>query len=184
MAKRPARPKNKPASGKSPFRGFTLMEILIVIAILTILTSFIFGRVGGAMEKARMSRARAELSEIAKATVQMAIDHQGTWPNDVDRDVPPGIQEYLGPGNWPYAPWPGSVYDWDSFTGSDGKPAYQISIRFCPLGHPELCSFPDEPWAEDFNYFSSVYYCIQGKCRAHPSQPDSHPGYCLNCPSS
>jgi len=163
-------------------RAFTLTELLIVLAIITTLASFVFGRVDASLSGARLSRAKAELSQIAKATLQLVIEQNGTWPPDVDRDIPPGIQQFLGPGTWPNAPWPGSVYDWDAFTGSDGKPVSQISIRFCPLGQPTQCAFPREPWAESFDYYSSVYYCMQGICRAHPGQSDNHPGYCVNCP--
>jgi prepilin-type N-terminal cleavage/methylation domain-containing protein len=166
------------------FRGFTLLELLVVMAIISTIASFVFGRISGVLEKARMSRASVELTEISKATYQYVIDAGGAWPADVDRAIPPGVEAYLGPGNWPDAPWPGTVYDWDAFVGSDGKQVYQISIRFCPIGHPELCTFPDEDWAEDFDYYSSAYHCIQGKCRSHPSMPDTHPGHCLNCPSS
>ncbi|MCB9808167.1 type II secretion system protein [Candidatus Peribacteria bacterium] len=160
--------------------GFTLIELLIVIAILGILYSFAFSYLTGFMEDARFARAKAELSQVAKATQQWVIAHGGVWPDDVDRAIPPGIQEYLGPGEWPEAPWEGSVYDWDNATVG-GETYYQISIRFCPLGQPSQCNFPDQDWADDFDYYSSVYFCMGGPCRAHPNKPVSHPGYCLNC---
>lgn len=163
-------------------KGFTLIEILLVISILTTLFSIVFSAAGGWLFNARAARARAELAELQKATKMMVIDEGGDWPADVDRGIPPGIEEYLGPGNWPQAPFNEvAEYDWDNFTGSDGKPVYQISIRFCPLGKPDECQFPDVEWAEDFDYHSSYYFCIQGKCRAHPGKPDNHPGYCVNC---
>ena len=37
------------------------------------------------------------------------------------------------------------------------------------------------PWAVNFDVNSSAYWCITGKCRAHPDQPDNYPGYCMNC---
>lgn len=161
--------------------GFTLIELLLTISIIASLFLMSYGRVGGWLLFARETRARAELNEIATATHMWVLDEGGEWPEDADRSIPPGVEEYLGPGNWPDAPWPGSVYDWDTFMGSNGNPVYQISIRFCPLGQPGECLFPDEPWAENFDYHSSFYYCMRGKCRAHPGKPDSHPGYCVNC---
>ena len=163
--------------------GFTLLEVLIAITIIGILYATVYGRVGQIVGLANEARAKAELAEMNKATNQMVIDNLGEWPADVHRGVPPGIEDYLGPGNWPDAPWAGSEYDWDNFTGSDGQQVYQISIRFCEYGDSsgETCRFPDEPWATGFDYHSSYYYCIQGKCRAHPGKPDDHPGYCVNC---
>ncbi len=157
------------------------MELLIVVAILAILMSITMTMIGGAMERARAARAKAEFSEIAKAAQQFVVDNGGTWPPDADRSIPPGIEAYLGPGNWPVGPWEGSVYDWDNFETQTGEKTYQISLRFCPLGEPENCKFPDEPWAKDFDYFSSVYFCMGGQCRAHIHQPADHPGYCINC---
>jgi hypothetical protein len=58
----------------------------------------------------------------------------------------------------------------------------QISIRFCPVGQPSQCVFPQQSWAANFDINSSVYYCVEGACRAHVNQPANHPGYCVNCP--
>jgi len=167
-------------------QGFTLLEILLVMAIISamyLIVSHYTGGIVGLFEKAREARADAELNQIYDATYHWLIDRGGTeWPADVNRGMPPGIEEYLGPGSWPDAPFNEvAEYDWDAFTGSDGKPVYQISIRFCPLGQPSQCKFPDLPWAADFDYHSSYYFCIEGRCRAHPGKPDNHPGYCMNC---
>jgi hypothetical protein len=124
-------------------------------------------------------KGESQLAQIASAAEQYIIDHEGALPGDVDRSIPPGIEEYLGSGNWPLAPWPGSVYDWDVFPDKENGPNYQISIRFCPLNKPAECKFPDEPWAANFDYHSSVYFCIQGRCKAHPDRPENHPGYCI-----
>ncbi len=162
-------------------RGFTLIEIMMAIAIISILATIVYGSIGNALEKARFARAKAELSEIAKAAEQMALNNGGIWPPDASRSLPSGIETYLGPGTWPDAPWDGSVFDWDNFETDLGEQTYQISIRFCPLGLPDQCKFPDEPWAKDFDYYSSVYYCIYGHCRAHINMPADHPGLCVNC---
>ena len=72
--------------------------------------------------------------------------------------------------------------DYDSFNGSDGQLVVQISLRFCPIGGPlSACNFPTESWADGFQVNSSMYWCITGKCRPHPSESDTYPGYCLNC---
>lgn len=158
-------------------RGYTIIELLIVIAIIAVLFSIVQSFVFNSLKVARYTRAKAELNEVAKAAQMYAIEH-GDYPADVDRAIPPGIQEYLGPGEWPDAPWKGSVYDWDNVP----EHGYvQISIRFCPLGVPAECNFPVEDWAKNFDYHSSVYYCMRGPCRAHPNKSITHPALCINC---
>jgi prepilin-type N-terminal cleavage/methylation domain-containing protein len=166
-------------------RGFTLLEIMAVISIIGILAALILPSIIGARKAAYLSRTKAEFRSIATA-LEFWINDQGSYPADVNRGLPPGLEQYLAPGTWPAAPWPESVYDWDSWAPADlayppSTLTRQISVRFCPLGEPEQCNFPNEPWAANFDYHSSVYYCVSGACRAHASQPMSHPGYCINC---
>jgi prepilin-type N-terminal cleavage/methylation domain-containing protein len=167
-------------------RGFTLVELLVVISIIGILASIVFSAIGSAKKKAYTSRAKEEFHTISTALELYLNDNGGNYPPDVSRSLPPGLEKYLGPGTWPAAPWPGSVYDWDNWAPTDLTYApqsrvYQISIRFCPEGQPTQCKFPDEPWATSFDYYSSVYFCLSGPCRAHSSQPVNHPAYCINC---
>lgn len=166
--------------------GFTIIELLIVISIIGILSALIYPVVSSAREAAYYARSQAELKQVANALELYANDHGGNYPPDANRDIPAGLEPYLSSGNWPRAPWPGSVYDWDAWGPSDlsydpKQQVYQISIRFCPAGAPEQCQFPKEPWAQNFDYYSAVYLCISGPCRAHSSQPVDHPSLCVNC---
>lgn len=167
-------------------RGFTLMELLVVISIIGILSAIAVPVFNNAREAAYFSRAKSEFRSVAVA-IELHSNATGvTYPPDVDRGLPPGLEAYLSGGNWPNAPWPGSIYDWDVWMPADlayppYEPVYQISVRFCPLNAPSQCRFPNDEWAEDFDYHSAAYYCISGSCRAHASKPVTHPGYCVNC---
>ena len=165
-------------------KGFTLIELLFVMAIIGLLAAIILASMTTAREKAYYSRTKEELHQLATALELYMNDHGGNYPADVNRSLPPGLETYLPGGNWPNAPWPGSVYDWDNWAPGDLSFAplsqiYQISVRFCT--DVNTCSFPNEPWAVNFDYNSAAYYCVSGPCRAHSSQPIDHAGYCINC---
>jgi len=167
--------------------GITLIELLVVIAILGILASVVLPRMSGGVELAREKRAVFEMRQMENALYRYEDTH-GVWPGDVDRNLPPGLEEFLASGDadgWPDAPFPGSVYDWDVWDDPDnpGERIYQISIRFCPMGGPiDACKFPHREWADGFQVNSSMYWCLEGACRPHISEPVDYPGYCVNCP--
>lgn len=184
-----ARYKNYPVFHKNKKRrtsersGFTLVELLIAISIIAILARVMMPVYSMVREDAYMARAKQEFQTFHQA-ILMYQQANGEYPADANRNVPSGLEEYLGPGSWPDAAWPGSVFDWDNWEDPDDNSnldIVQISVRFCPVGQPDECRFPKEDWAEDFDQNSAVYYCIQGACRSHINQPANHPGYCINC---
>ena len=170
-------------SGANRFmkKGFTLIEILVVIAIIGLLAVSAVYSYQRARQAAYLAAAKDELRSIAQA-LHLYLNDYGSYPADTSRDIPPGLEVYLAPGLWPDAPWPGSVFDWDNWTDTaTGQKIYQVSIRFCPVGHPEQCRFPQTDWAANFDINSSVYYCLEGPCRAHVDKSATHPGLCVNC---
>lgn len=164
-------------------RGFTLIELLITIAIIGILSSVVFTSVSKSRQKAYYNRSLAEFKNIDTALELYKSDHDGEFPPDVGRNEPSGLESYLSGGVWPTAPWSGSYYDWDNWVDPDDSSLeiHQISIRFCTSGSNPVCTFPNADWAENFGVDSSLYYCIEGSCRAHINQDPSYPGYCTNC---
>ncbi len=164
---------------KDALRGFTILELLIVIVVIGILASLVLVGYTGIQERAYYNRSRSELRSISSA-LYLYQDKYAGFPADVNRGLPPGLEEFLSNKSWPAAPYPGSIYDYDAFV-NDGVNTYQISIRFCEANKPNTCKFPNEDWANNFDINSSMYYCIEGNCKAHPEEPDNHPGYCVNC---
>ncbi len=164
-------------------KGFTAVEMLIVVAIIVILATIALVNYLNPKESAYYGRALSEFKAIAGAMELYASDRNG-YPADVNRGMPPGLETYLNQKDWPSAPWPGSVYDWDNWDdpNNPGKKIYQISIRFCPSGGTlSQCNFPKESWAANFGVNSAVYYCVTGGCQAHSSEAHNYPGYCVNC---
>lgn len=174
--------------GKSD--GFTLIEIIMVIIVIGLIASFIYSyTVPRYRERSYLTRSTAELNTMAGA-LRLYVAKYNDYPDDVNRGIPPGVEEFLqsqqGNGNWPNAPWPGSVFDYDNWPPDSNGPqhTYQISIRFCNAGDTPTCkkNFPKEPWVtSSWDSNSSVYYCLKGSCRAHQTKPMNHPGYCINC---
>jgi len=71
---------NNPTPFCSRRLGFTLIEMLVVIAIIALLASLITPAVGNALESARVTAGLANLRQIAQAGQLYAMEHKGYWP--------------------------------------------------------------------------------------------------------
>jgi prepilin-type N-terminal cleavage/methylation domain-containing protein len=60
--------------------GFTLVEILVVVAIIGLLASMVLPALGGAQKKAERVVCKANLHSIAVAASSYAADHNGVYP--------------------------------------------------------------------------------------------------------
>lgn len=164
--------------------GFTLIELLVVVAIIGLLAVVVLIAInpGKRFDEFYFSKSQEQLSLLARITDAYALTH-GQYPPDVERNVPTDLLTDLRGDDWPTAPWPGSVFDWDNKILSNGDEYRQYSIRFCSISG-EDCQYPKYyEWAKDFDHQSAVYWCMEGPCRSHPDRPQSHPGYCVNCPA-
>jgi len=65
--------------------GFTLLEILVVIALLGILATIIMGSYLASLKKARDSRRKQDLEQISRA-LELYYSQNNSYPEDIDVD--------------------------------------------------------------------------------------------------
>lgn len=182
-------------------RGFTVLEMLIVIAVIGTIAAIVYTGLGGANERTYFKRAEVELATIGNSAKLYAQKYDVYPPDGPEAGIPSEIREFIHNQNynesWPDGPWPGSLYDWDAFDlyPVDGTAeTFQVSIRFCTYaerlapGGPALCQSrsPKQPWAASFNSNdNAVYYCVKGYCRPNGQWTSTtFPSYCVNCPGN
>jgi len=168
--------------------GFTLKELFYLVIVLFGIGLVVLFGIEYYSEKVAYSNAVHELRQMQTAVYAYQEDNKDSYPVEVSNALPSGLDAYLRAvpvdGEWPSGPFPGSYYDWDDWSPDDlMHPPFehvrQISIRFCSIDGSE-CFFPNEEWAAGFDQYSAVYLCLEGPCRAHASQPVTHPGIRVN----
>jgi prepilin-type N-terminal cleavage/methylation domain-containing protein len=159
-------------------KGYTVIEIIIVVAILVILATLTVVYLARARQRAKLTRVTTELTSISNSLAQYAEDNNYQYPADVSREVPPGLEKYLQGGTWPESIWPNGVFDWDNWIIS-GQQVYQITYRLCDTSDP-ISTCRDPVLFPNFVRNSGIFYCISGPCVPHQSTP-TVPGYCVNC---
>jgi prepilin-type N-terminal cleavage/methylation domain-containing protein len=69
-------------------KGFTILELLVVISIMVILSTVVFAFLGAARERSKIAKAKAEIQQFATSTILLQND-TGKWLNG----CPPGVRE-------------------------------------------------------------------------------------------
>lgn len=132
--------KSKSHRTKHRMKGFTLIEIIVVVVIIGLLAAVIAPNIFGQVEKARLNRALSDLRSIESALGLYRLDNFN-YPT-TDQGIQALVSKPTGspePKNWkkggyiprmPLDPWgseyqyvsPGNNGDFDLFTyGADGK---------------------------------------------------------------
>jgi general secretion pathway protein G len=79
-------------------RGFTLVEIVIVIALIGLILAFVASRIMGSQKQAEYRLAQSQLQTIAGKIDQFQSD-TGRFPNTLDElvNAPSDVTGWLGP---------------------------------------------------------------------------------------
>jgi prepilin-type N-terminal cleavage/methylation domain-containing protein len=125
-------------------KGFTLVELLVVIAVIAILTGIGIVGLRGAREKAHIADAKTDIRAIINAIEILALD-TGEWPNHQEAniictDIPTGC-----PAN-------NEVDD----LSSPAAGIMQNDGLFLNWNGPYLNSLPTDPWDNPY-YFDTDY---------------------------
>jgi general secretion pathway protein G len=134
MNMKPSRSINR-SPGRSAQRGFSLIEIILVVVLIGGIVAFAASRILGGGDRAKVNLAKAEVQTLAEKIQQFEND-TGNLPGSLDELVtaPGNASGWLGPyskqaelkdpWNHPFqyaAPGDGQAFDLVSF-GKDGKP--------------------------------------------------------------
>ncbi len=69
-----------------PVRGFTLIEMMLVVIIIAVMAALVMPRLGGRSEQAKQARAKADIANISVAIGLYELD-MGAYPSSLEAMV-------------------------------------------------------------------------------------------------
>ena len=108
-------------------RGFTLIEIMVVVVIISVLIGLVAPNILGRVDEARVTAAKADVATMSQALDMYRIDN-GSYPT-TEQGLKALVQKPSGtpePKNWN------------------------------PSGYMKKKSLPKDPWGNDYQYMRSA----------------------------
>lgn len=109
---------------RTEMEGFTLLELMVVLALIGLLASLAVPSYAGARTQAKVGRTASELVHIAKAFMAYESLH-AEYPPDSHRTLPDGMTDFLDQSLWDSETPLGGFYNWE---GPDNYPYAGVSI--------------------------------------------------------
>ena len=113
--------------------GFTLLELMIVLAILAVIVGLVLPNLLGAQKKAMIKNARIQVHEVEAAADLYAADHDAEFPGSLDLLISsPGSDPkwkgpYLKGGKSPADPWGNPIqYTYPGSHNGDGPDIWSM----------------------------------------------------------
>ena len=108
--------------------GFTLIELIVVIAIIGILATFVVPNVMGRTDQAKVAKVKSDFKALDTQCKMFRADH-GRYPDSIDELLSPptdpnGITiDYLS--SEPLDPWTNEIYFFEMI---DGRPVWEAGV--------------------------------------------------------
>lgn len=80
-------PTSATGKGSARLRGFSLIELLVVLALLGVLAGMIVPRMGRSLERVEVREAAARFAHTARTVRQLAIASREPWAIELDLDA-------------------------------------------------------------------------------------------------